>query len=175
MTKRVKSVMKNSNFDEFPFVGRLQRHALTKSHFELTNLLSPIGKGKVKLESSIETGIEEKTLGSYFAAVTVIVKGSPEEDPDAISFKAECKIIGFYTIEGAPKLDVETITRAALIRGALQIYPMVRRHLMSLVCADGPRFKMPVEPDFAFLRMSEPAGNGTKKTKTAMGGKKKTP
>lgn len=166
MIARGKSVMKNSNCNQFPFVGRMQRHALAKSLFEVIDPLVPVGKGKVHIGSSIEVGVEEKTLDSYFAAVTVVVKGVSEENTNDVTFQAECKIIGFYTIEGEQKLNLETISRAAQIRGVLQIYPMVRRHLMVLLSGgDGPRFKIPMEPDFGFLRMPELKGKSTRKPK----------
>lgn len=149
--------MRATKYSQLPFVGRLQKHALAKLSFEVTNPLSGVAKGKVRVESSIETGVVESTLDSYFAAVTIAATGHPSDNADEITFRAECKIIGFYSVTETTKLDVETITKAAQIRGALQIYPMVRRQLLAMLSVDGPRFSIPVEPDFVFADVSAEA------------------
>lgn len=143
--------MKATNYSQIPFVGRLQKHALAKLSFEVVNPLGEVTKGKVRVESSIETGVAEPTHDGYFAAVTIAAIGHPSENADEITFRAECKIIGFYSITEKTKLNAETLTKAAQIRGALQIYPMVRRQLLAMLSVDGPRFSIPVEPDFAFV------------------------
>ena len=144
--------MKAINYNQIPFVGRLQKHVLAKLSFEVLNPLAEgAPKGKVRVESSIEIGIVEPALDSYFAAVTIAATGHPSENADEITFRAECKIVGFYSITEKTKLSIETLTKAAQIRGALQIYPMVRRQLLATLSVDGVRFSIPVEPDFAFV------------------------
>lgn len=160
--------MKAINYSQIPFVGRLQKQALAKLSFEVVSPLEGVTKGKVRVESSIETGIAEPALDGYFAAVTIVAVGHSSENADEITFRAECKIIGFYSITEKTKLDVETLTTAAQTRGALQIYPMVRHQLLAMLSVDGPRFSIPVEPDFDFVKKASQVLESSKSSTTSV-------
>lgn len=160
-------------YSQFPFVGRLQKHVLAKLSFEVPNPLAEVAKGKVLVESSIEIGVVEPTLDGYFAAVTIVATGHPTNNADEVTFRAECKIVGLYSVTETTKLDVGTITKAAQIRGALQIYPLVRRQLLTSLSVDGPRFSIPVEPDFAFAGESAQAAEALQSSATSANKKAK--
>ncbi len=140
--------MKRKSYEQIPIIGRLQRVVLTDSSFELNDPFEPLKKGVVTVEASMEVGIKETTLDGYFVSIAVTVRGRTTEGAEKQAFIASCKMFGYYNAENASKLGEDLITRAARARGALQIYPLVRNHLMYLSRVSGIRFSIPLEPDF---------------------------
>lgn len=54
-------------------------------------------------------------------------------------------MMGLFSVENGNKALHQKITESAKYSGMLQIYPLVRAHLLSLLRADGIRLKLPYE------------------------------
>lgn len=130
-----------------PIIGKLQRVVLASSKFELSDQFQPLNKGVISIETSLETGWREDTLAEYFAAVVVTIKGKDNQEAVKENFVASCRMIGFYSAEGNIQMSEDEFAETISKRGALQIFPLARSHLLNLTRANGIRLKIPMELD----------------------------
>lgn len=141
---------RKEKFQQVSIIGNLERVVLASFNFTDSQPLLPPGKGRLSVEVTMEVGIEEDSLKSYFIALAITIKGvtEGEESQDGENearFVASCKMMGYYVIPDPSGLTEDIINQAAQARAKLQIYPLVRNHLLLLSRASGIRFNIPPE------------------------------
>lgn len=145
-----RNVTRDEKFPQVLIIGNLERVVLANSEFKDREPLLPPGKGRLSVEVTMEVGIEEDSLKSYFIALAIAIKGITEggesqDGENEARFFASCKMIGYYVIPDPSGVNEDIINQAAQTRGKLQIYPLVRSHLLLLSRASGIRFNIPPE------------------------------
>lgn len=151
--------MSSSKFREIVLYGKLDQLTLTESVYEKHD--TKVEPGPTTITTSFEIGVEMPKRTGYVVQVTITMNGAGKVG-NTKNYSARFSMRGHYSLDEPPSEDDEEINfvRSAVVRGSLQIYPVLRQHALEVLNVAGltlGHFPFEVDPpDLSNIQEQEP-------------------